>query len=62
MEELNIIKQALEAAQAKGTFSMKDSHTIYEIVGKLENKLESIENNKTAMKEPSPLVAEEVKA
>lgn len=52
MEELEIIKQALNAAQAKGSYSLKDAHTIFEVVTSLEDKINRLEANKAAEKEP----------
>lgn len=43
MEELNLIKQALEIATQKGAFGMNDVVAIYQALAKLEEKLKTNE-------------------
>jgi hypothetical protein len=43
MEELNVIKQALEIATQKGAFGMNDVVAIYQTLTKLEEKLKANE-------------------
>jgi len=44
MEELNVLKQALEIATQKGAFGMNDVVAIYQTLAKLEEKLKSNES------------------
>ena len=41
MEELTVIKQALEIATQKGVFSMQDVVSLYQVLKQLEDKLKS---------------------
>jgi hypothetical protein len=47
MEELNLIKQALEVATQKGAFGMNDVVAIYQTLAKLEEKLKVNEQERT---------------
>jgi hypothetical protein len=47
MEELNVIRQALEIATQKGAFGMNDVVAIYQTLAKLEEKLKANEQERT---------------
>ena len=47
MEELNVIRQALEIATQKGAFGMNDVVAIYQTLVKLEEKLKVNEPERT---------------
>jgi hypothetical protein len=45
MEELKVIKQALDIATQKGVFSMQDVVSLYQVLQQLEDKLKTTKTN-----------------